>query len=131
MEGIWCETCKFQDRDEWDMPCRGCNVVKVDSAPSGYVKQEYVEPVLEPVAPSAVDHPSHYQSEHGMECIDEMVLVFGVEAVKHFCLCNVWKYRFRQSSKNGQEDMDKAHWYMAKYKELTDNGQWEQTHLDI
>lgn len=131
MDGIYCATCKFQDRDDWDMPCRVCKVLKKDVPPTGYVKLEYVEPVVEPVTPSAVDHPSHYQSENGMECIDEMVLVFGAEAVKNFCLCNVWKYRYRAADKNGQEDMDKAHWYMAKYKELTDNGQWEQTRLYI
>ena len=38
-----------------------------------------------------IDHPSHY-CHGGMECIDEMLTVFGREAVKHFCLLNVWKY---------------------------------------
>lgn len=68
----------------------------------------------------AVDHPSHYNTG-GMECIDEMVLIFGVEAVKHFCLCNAWKYRYRAMDKNGKEDMEKSHWYIAKYKELSEN----------
>ena len=66
-----------------------------------------------------VNHPSHY-TQGGMECIDEMIMVFGVEAVKHFCLCNVWKYRKRALHKNGQEDLDKADWYLNKYKELSD-----------
>ena len=26
------------------------------------------------------------------ECIDVMVAMFGVEAVKHFCMCNAYKY---------------------------------------
>lgn len=63
-----------------------------------------------------VNHPSHYT--HGMEAIDEMVLIFGKEAVKNFCLCNAWKYRKRAIYKNGEEDMDKADWYINKYKEL-------------
>lgn len=63
-----------------------------------------------------VNHPSHYT--HGMESIEEMREVFGVEAVKSFCLCNVWKYRKRALYKNGEEDMAKADWYMAKYMEL-------------
>jgi hypothetical protein len=50
--------------------------------------------------------------------IDEMIAMFGVEAVKHFCMCNVYKYRFRASAKNGQEDLDKADWYMDKLMEL-------------
>lgn len=65
-----------------------------------------------------VNHPKHYCRENGMESIDEMVLVFGVEAVKHFCLCNVWKYRYRAADKNGEEDLKKSDWYMRKYKEL-------------
>lgn len=64
-----------------------------------------------------VNHPSHY-CHGGMECIDEMVLLFGKEAVKHFCLCNAWKYRKRAMYKNGQEDMDKSDWYIKKYHEL-------------
>lgn len=62
-------------------------------------------------------NPSHY-TDGGMECIDEMVLVFGKERVADFCLCNVWKYRYRATRKNGEEDIAKSHWYMAKYKEL-------------
>lgn len=66
-----------------------------------------------------INHPSHYCRDGGMESIDEMVLVFGREAVKNFCLCNVWKYRYRSSSKNGEEDLKKSDWYMRKYKELS------------
>ena len=72
--------------------------------------------LIEVEAAEAVDHPSHYQGKH--ECIDEMVALFGVEAVKHFCMCNVHKYRYRAANKNGQEDLDKADWYMSKLMEL-------------
>ena len=65
-----------------------------------------------------VDHPKHYGREGAMECIDEMVLVFGVEATQHFCLLNAWKYRYRAADKGGEEDMRKSDWYMAKYAEL-------------
>ena len=65
-----------------------------------------------------VDHPKHYCREGGMESIEEMVLVFGREAVMHFCLCNVWKYRYRAADKNGEEDLKKSDWYMRKYREL-------------
>lgn len=65
-----------------------------------------------------VNHPKHYN--RSIECIDEMIAVFGIEVVKHFCLCNVWKYRYRASDKNGQEDLDKSDWYMKKYMELSE-----------
>lgn len=63
-----------------------------------------------------VNHPSHYQGKN--ECIDVMVAMFGVEAVKHFCMCNAYKYRFRADKKNGAEDIEKAEWYESKLIEL-------------
>ena len=64
-----------------------------------------------------VNSPAHY-CQGSMECIDEMVVVFGKEAVKNFCLLNVWKYRKRALFKNGEEDIKKSDWYMTKYREL-------------
>ena len=64
-----------------------------------------------------VNHPTHYKV-HKHECIDEMVAVFGVEAVKAFCKCNAWKYRYRSVAKNGEEDLKKADWYLEKLIEL-------------
>lgn len=66
-----------------------------------------------------VNHPSHY-SGGGIECIDAMVSAFGVEAVKTFCKLNAFKYLWRAERKNGDEDINKANWYINKYKELTD-----------
>ncbi len=63
-----------------------------------------------------VNHPKHYQGKH--ECIDEMVELFGVDAVIGFCKCNVYKYRYRADRKNGNEDIQKADWYMDKLIEL-------------
>ena len=65
-----------------------------------------------------VNHPAHYNRPNSMECIDEMLLVFGRKAVMNFCLCNAWKYRYRAADKNGAEDLAKSDWYIAKYKEL-------------
>lgn len=71
-------------------------------------------------AADMVNEPPHYI--HGMECIDEMVLVFGKEAVKNFCLCNAWKYRYRAPYKGDiEENMEKSRWYLNKYKELKDS----------
>lgn len=65
-----------------------------------------------------VNKPKHYNREGGFESIEEMEMVFGTEAVMNFCLCNVWKYRYRAADKNGEEDLRKSDWYMKKYFEL-------------
>lgn len=77
--------------------------------------------------PDNVNHPSHYQKEGRKECIEEMIENFGVEAVKHFCLCNAYKYMYRHEQKNGDEDIDKAIWYLKKYAELGGDIIREQT----
>ena len=59
-----------------------------------------------------VDHPAHYQGKH--ECIDVMRAMFGDVAVKGFCRCNAFKYRFRAGKKDGNsatQDIAKAEWY--------------------
>lgn len=66
--------------------------------------------------PDNVNHPAHYQGKN--KCIDVMIAMFGVEAVKHFCMCNAYKYRFRANMKNGAEDIEKAEWYESKLIEL-------------
>jgi hypothetical protein len=64
----------------------------------------------------AVNHPSHY--EHGIECIDEMILLYGVVETMMFCKLNAHKYRKRAFEKGGKEDMDKSDWYMKEYAYL-------------
>ena len=69
-----------------------------------------------------VNNPPHYKV-HKHECIDEMVAVFGAGAVKKFCMCNAWKYRYRAGAKNGEEkekDLAKADWYISKVIELNE-----------
>ena len=50
--------------------------------------------------------------------MNALIALFGVDAVRCFCMCNVYKYRFRAANKNGQEDIAKAEWYMDKLMEL-------------
>lgn len=66
-----------------------------------------------------VNHPSHYATGK-YECIDVMLEIFGVEAVKTFCLLNAFKYNYRTGNKNGLEDIKKAKWYIDKYIELSE-----------
>lgn len=65
-----------------------------------------------------VNHPAHYNRDGAMECIHEMVVIFGYEATINFCNLNAWKYRYRSSEKNGAEDMAKSDWYVKKAEEL-------------
>lgn len=69
-----------------------------------------------------INHPRHYCREDAIECLDEMRLVFGDDIVAAFCLCNVWKYRYRAASKGQEEDLKKSDFYMRKYKELINKG---------
>ena len=64
-----------------------------------------------------VNHPSHYETGK-YECIEVMREVFGDEAVKHFCVCNAFKYLYRYRRKNGKEDIEKAGWYINKFLQL-------------
>ena len=58
---------------------------------------------------SNVYHPNHYNGKY--ECIEVMRDVFGDEAVKTFCKLNAFKYLWRASKKNGDEDLEKAYYY--------------------
>jgi hypothetical protein len=68
-----------------------------------------------------VTHPSHY-TQGGIQCIEAMEAAFGKEAVEDFCICNAFKYIWRSKLKNGIQDIEKAEWYLNKYKELV-NGE--------
>lgn len=65
-----------------------------------------------------VNHPSHY-TQGKVECIDAMEMVFGTEAVKHYCLCAAFKYMWRRKDKgNEEQDKAKAEWYWNKFMEI-------------
>lgn len=76
------------------------------------------ENLPETAAVDNVNHPAHYELPGGIECFDVLLATQGVEAVKSFCICNAVKYLFRRNRKNGDEDVKKAAWYVAKYIEL-------------
>lgn len=68
-----------------------------------------------------VNNPSHYQSLDAflnIDCITAMQAAFGRYETAIFCKLNAFKYVWRASSKNGNEDIDKALWYLEKYRKL-------------
>lgn len=70
-----------------------------------------------------VNHPAHYNEQGGMECIDQMCLLFGKSVVADFCRCNVFKYRYRYNTTMNQTDLDKAEWYINYLLELEKENQ--------
>lgn len=101
-----------------EKPCNGCivNGGKSDNfTPSGIVAPSVEGNVVN----DAVNHPQHYCTGK-YECIDVMIEIFGIEAVKTFCLLNAFKYNYRSGRKNGLEDIQKAKRYIDKYIELSE-----------
>lgn len=64
-----------------------------------------------------VNHPKRYTDHCSMECIEVMTLCLGERAVCEFCLCNAFKYMWRHKQKNGEEDLEKARWYLNYVKD--------------
>lgn len=65
-----------------------------------------------------VNHPNHYKTGR-YECLDVMMETQGKDAVLNFCLCNAFKYLYRNKNKNGLEDIEKAIWYLNEYVKLS------------
>lgn len=124
MNDYSCYNCKHKNKvnisDEYYCKtCISCNCSNIEKTtmPSNW---EGIKGNMDKVKEENIEHPKHYNREGGMECLEEMILIFGKEVVKNFCLCNAWKYRYRAADKNGEEDLRKSDFYIAKYKELND-----------
>ena len=120
-----CHECKHFNMGEDESPCSDCkhNIPKSDIIAYGLADDNF-EPIFEPIAVridgDPVNHPSHY-TQGGIECIQAMEAAFGKEAVATFCHLNAFKYLWRSEHKNGLQDIDKAVWYLNKFKELKSN----------
>lgn len=73
-----------------------------------------------------VDHPSHYQTDKGIEVIDVIeAFTEQLTGVVAFDIGCAIKYMCRWKKKNGKEDLRKAIWYLEhaiKKTEEEDNG---------
>lgn len=117
-----CENCIYSDQPVTCAICDCCGTelnnympktskytaVTVDDLKGTIEEVEYKE---------EVNHPTRYNSSK-YECIDVMADVFGKEETAAFCKLNAFKYIWREKHKGGVEDIDKAIWYLNKYKEL-------------
>lgn len=60
-----------------------------------------------------VSHPSHYQTEKGLEAIDVIeAFTADLKGIEATDTGNVIKYICRWKKKNGIEDLKKARWYL-------------------
>lgn len=65
-----------------------------------------------------VKEPEHYKMGE-FETIDEMIIMFGVDAIIQYCKINAWKYRARANFKDSFElDMMKSDTYLQFAYEL-------------
>lgn len=64
-----------------------------------------------------VNHPQHYTAG-GIECIDALkAATTGLEGIEAVCTANAIKYMWRWKYKNGEEDINKAIWYLRRLLE--------------
>ena len=115
----FCCNCKYDSKEAYEEPCINCQNAYAEGTPAFDAHKLLWESAFEDKS-SAVVHPTHY-NQGNIECIDAMLAAFGKEAVENFCLVNAFKYVWRNLDKNGLEDVDKAIWYLNKYKELVDS----------
>lgn len=113
-DGRECYGCPLVKENHWTKTIRICDCLDFEASPESELDEALR--IIGVLGDDAVHHHSHYQGKN--ECIDVMIAMFGKEAVKHFCMCNAYKYRFRADKKNGEEDIKKAEWYETKLIEL-------------
>ena len=68
-----------------------------------------------------VIHPKHYNKEGRRECWDEMLEIFGPDAVAIFDILSAYKYKYRAGAKDGnptEQDLAKIRNYMNHAREI-------------
>lgn len=59
-----------------------------------------------------INHPDHYQSESGIECIDAIRAALTPEEFRGYCKGAALKYIWRERKKGGNESLGKGVWYL-------------------
>lgn len=63
-------------------------------------------------ASDPVNHPDHYQSASGLECIDAIRAAMTPEEFRGYCKGAALKYIWREAKKGQNESLAKAVWYL-------------------
>lgn len=119
-KNVWCDSCELYQNKLCNEDTVRAILPIEELTPMWDILHPQVDEDVPTVEYDEISHPKHYCRDGAMECIDEMVLLFGKEVVKHFALCNIWKYRYRSNDKNGEQDVKKSDEYVQIYKRLCD-----------
>jgi len=65
----------------------------------------------EAVMTDMIDHPPHYNAGT-VECIEAIRSALSEEGFREYCKGNAIKYLWRERHKGGNEDIQKAIWYL-------------------
>ena len=103
---------------EWSWRNDGVRVILVHSIhdPIAYDDWERARSPANPTPtaePDMVNHPPHYQSDNGVECIDAIRAALGRDGFIAYCRGNAIKYLWRDKVDN-VEDRNKATWYINR-----------------
>lgn len=102
MYGHTCMTCGYLVDDNGD--CGECKSM-IDHLTTKDTKANY----------DPVNKPYHYNHTDGIECIDYIRQVLGLDGFIAYCKGNAMKYNHRAGYKgNPVEDSHKAQWYINK-----------------
>lgn len=63
-------------------------------------------------SPDPVNHPDHYQSASGLECIDAIRAALTPDEFRGYCKGAALKYIWREAKKGQNESLAKAVWYL-------------------
>jgi N-acetylmuramoyl-L-alanine amidase CwlA len=120
----WCGLSPLDTEELQNMLDQYNSVIKEESADSSgevcydfdkmEVDRRYMDPFM---TYDPVDKPAHY-NQGGVECIDYIRQVLGLDGFIAYCHGNMIKYQHRYRYKqNPREDMKKAQWYLNKMNE--------------
>ena len=71
-----------------------------------------------------VSHPSHYQSNTGLEVINVVeAFTDGLQGIEAVDTANIIKYICRWKKKNGLQDLRKAMWYLQHLMNFVEENQ--------
>jgi microsomal dipeptidase-like Zn-dependent dipeptidase len=99
----------------WDFGCYDDNVYNFSDIDFSKESEEI----------DMVNHPTHYQTKHGLEAITVIEdFTDGLNGIEACDTGNVLKYMMRWHKKNGIEDVKKAKWYIEHLiKHLEENNE--------
>lgn len=122
-----CCNCKYTNYGEADFPCNLCKRSAIKGSKEynerkNYWKSQYDK---ENDKNDLVIHPNHYNKEGRKECWDEMIEIFGSDAVAIFDVLSAYKYHYRAGNKDGnpeEQDLKKIDNYMKHSSDIIISG---------